>query len=130
MTPNEDRLAAFNQYAEDILQEAFSRWQRASQDGIQSTRAFLVTIVSRVCINHLQSARMQREEYVGQGLAEPVLTGAAADPVWMVRDDESLSMAFLVLLERLTPQERAMCDAPQLVANTIRDWHRAKAPRA
>jgi len=123
MEQNEDRLAAFHRYrgvlfsiayrmlgsvadAEDILQEAFIRWQRSDASEIQSTRAFLVTIVSRLCINYLQSARVQREEYFGQWLPEPVLTDP--DPFSMVRVDESLSMAFLVLLERLTPQERAV----------------------
>src|SRR5882672_11907640 len=94
--------------AEDILQEAFIRWQRASGAEIRSTRAFLVTIVSRLCINHLQSARVRREEYVGQWLPEPVVTESSADPFAISRVDESLSMAFLVLLERLTPVERAV----------------------
>jgi RNA polymerase sigma-70 factor (ECF subfamily) len=92
--------------AEDILQEAFIRWQRTDPSEVQSTRAFLVTIVSRLCINYLQSARVQREEYIGQWLPEPVMTDP--DPFSMVRVDESLSLAFLVLLERLTPQERAV----------------------
>jgi RNA polymerase sigma-70 factor (ECF subfamily) len=94
--------------AEDILQEAFIRWQRAPDAEIRSTRAFLVTIVSRLCINHLQSARVRREEYVGQWLPEPVVTESNADPFAISRIDESLSMAFLVLLERLTPVERAV----------------------
>ena len=89
-----DRLAEFNRYrgllfsiayrmlssvadAEDILQEAFLRWHRAPDAEIQSPRAFLVTIVSRLCINHLQSARVQREEYVGQWLPEPIVTEIA-----------------------------------------------------
>src|SRR5260221_1077546 len=120
---DENRLATFNQYrgllfsiayrmlgsvadAEDMLQESFIRWQEASD--IRSPRAFLVTIISRLCINHLQSARVQREEYVGQWLPEPLLTGPESDPSERLRVDESLSMAFLVLLERLTPMERAV----------------------
>jgi RNA polymerase sigma-70 factor (ECF subfamily) len=123
MDPN--RLAIFDQYrsllfsiayrmlgsvadAEDMLQETFIRWQQADDEEIRSPRAFLVTIISRLCINHLQSARVQREEYVGQWLPEPIVTDAAGDPLGMVRMDESLSMAFLVLLERLTPVERAV----------------------
>ena len=54
--------------AEDMLQEAFIRWQQTPRDEIRSPKAFLVTIVSRLCINHLQTARAQREEYVGQWL--------------------------------------------------------------
>jgi RNA polymerase sigma-70 factor (ECF subfamily) len=125
MDQAQDRLTEFNRYrtvlfaiayrmlgsvadAEDILQEAFIRWQRTDWAEIRSERAFLVTIVSRLCINHLESARVQREEYVGQWLPEPVMTDPAADPFSMIRVDESLSLAFLVLLERLTPQERAV----------------------
>jgi RNA polymerase sigma-70 factor (ECF subfamily) len=94
--------------AEDMLQETFIRWQQATEDDIRSPRAFLVTIISRLCINHLQSARVQREEYQGQWLPEPVMTDAGSDPLGLIRVDESLSMAFLVLLERLTPVERAV----------------------
>src|SRR4030081_537020 len=119
------RLATFDQYrsllfsvayrmlgsvadAEDMLQETFIRWQQAPDDEIRSPRAFLVTIISRLCINHLQSARVQREEYVGQWLPEPVVTAPGSDPFGLIKVDESLSMAFLVLLERLTPIERAV----------------------
>jgi RNA polymerase sigma-70 factor (ECF subfamily) len=119
------RLATFDQYrgllfsvayrmlgsvadAEDMLQETFIRWQQASEEDIRSPRAYLVTIISRLCLNHLQSARVQREEYVGQWLPEPIVTGTGTDPLELLRVDESLSMAFLVMLERLTPIERAV----------------------
>lgn len=94
--------------AEDIVQEAFIRWQQNWGPEIDSAEAFLVTIVSRLCINYLQSARMKREEYFGQWLPEPVATGQDGDPYSLSQRDESLSMAFLVLLERLTPMERAV----------------------
>jgi RNA polymerase sigma-70 factor (ECF subfamily) len=94
--------------AEDMLQETFIRWQQARDEEIRSPRAFLVTIISRLSINQLQSARAQREEYVGEWLPEPIVTGLGSDPLEMVRVDESLSMAFLVMLERLTPVERAV----------------------
>jgi RNA polymerase sigma-70 factor (ECF subfamily) len=119
------RLATFDQYrsllfsvayrmlgsvadAEDMLQETFMRWQQAPDREIRSPRAFLVTIISRLCINHLQSARVQREEYVGTWLPEPIVSGPGSDPLELIRVDESLSMAFLVMLERLTPVERAV----------------------
>jgi RNA polymerase sigma-70 factor (ECF subfamily) len=119
------RLATFDQYrsllfsvayrmlgsvtdAEDMLQETFIRWQQAPDDEIRSPRAFLVTIISRLCINHLQSARVQREEYVGQWLPEPIVTDSGSDPLGIIRVDESLSMAFLVVLERQTPVERVV----------------------
>ena len=94
--------------AEDMVQETFLRFQQSAEDEIRSPRAFLVTIVSRLCLNHLQLARVQREEYVGEWLPEPVVTDPGSDPYGLVRVDESLSMAFLVLLERLTPMERAV----------------------
>jgi len=119
------RLATFDQYrgllfsvayrmlgsvadAEDMLQETFIRWQQAATDEVRSPRAFLVTIITRLCINQLQSARVQREEYVGEWLPEPLVTDPASDPLGVVKVDESLSMAFLLLLERLTPMERAV----------------------
>jgi RNA polymerase sigma-70 factor (ECF subfamily) len=119
------RLSTFNQYrgllfsiayrmvgsvadAEDMLQETFIRWQQAPDDEIRSPKAFLITIVSRLCINHLQSARMKREEYVGEWLPEPLATDPGSDPSGVLQADESLSMAFLVMLERLTPVERAV----------------------
>jgi RNA polymerase sigma-70 factor (ECF subfamily) len=94
--------------AEDMLQETFIRWRQSPEEEIRSPRAYLVTIISRLCINHLQSARVQREEYAGEWLPEPIVTGPEGDPLGMIRVDESISMAFLVLLERLTPTERAV----------------------
>jgi RNA polymerase sigma-70 factor (ECF subfamily) len=120
-----DRLATFNRHrgllfsvayrmlgsvvdAEDMLQETFIRWQQAPKEEIRSPRAYLVTIITRLCINQLQSARVRREEYVGEWLPEPLVTDPASDPLGIVKVDESLSMAFLFLLERLTPMERAV----------------------
>jgi RNA polymerase sigma-70 factor, ECF subfamily len=94
--------------AEDLLQETFLRWQKASGEEIRDPKAFLVTIVSRLSLNHLQSARVRREEYVGQWLPEPVITDPDSDPFAHMRIDESLSIAFLLLLERLKPLERAV----------------------
>jgi RNA polymerase sigma-70 factor (ECF subfamily) len=94
--------------AEDMLQETFIRWQQAAEQDIRSPRAFLITIISRLCINYLQSARVQREEYVGEWLPEPLVADQGKDPFGIIKVDESLSMAFLLLLERLTPVERAV----------------------
>lgn len=94
--------------AEDMLQEAFIRWQGTATSEIRSPRAFLVTIVSRLCLNHLESARLRREEYIGQWLPEPRVTSFPTTSGEMVRDEDSLSMAFLLLLERLTAVERAV----------------------
>ena len=86
--------------AEDVLQEARLRWLGADQAEVTNPRGFLVTIVSRLCLDQLGSARVRREQYVGPWLPEPIATPPDADP-------ESLSMAFLLLLERLSPAERA-----------------------
>lgn len=94
--------------AEDMLQETFLRWQRVTDSEIESPRAFLVTIISRLCINQLESARVKREEYIGQWLPEPLLTEPSADFSDPLQIDETLSMAFLVLLERLNAIERAV----------------------
>src|SRR4030095_7778975 len=60
--------------AEDTLQDAFMRWQQASKTEVKSPKAFLITVVTRLCINHLQSARVRREQYVGEWLPEPLVT--------------------------------------------------------
>jgi RNA polymerase sigma-70 factor (ECF subfamily) len=94
--------------AEDLVQESFIRWQETPIAEIESPRAFLITIVSRLCINHLQSARVRREEYFGTWLPEPLITSPAAEPSLVSPYDDSLSLAFLVVLERLNPVERAV----------------------
>src|SRR3954466_16146302 len=96
--------------AEDIVQEAYLRYQATPTDEIVSHKAFLSTIVTRLCLNQLQSARAQREAYIGPWLPEPVLTGVDERfaPLQQAELHESLALAFLVLLEQLTPLERAV----------------------
>jgi len=94
--------------AEDMVQETFIRWQRASTTEVRSPKAFLITVVSRLCINYLQSARARREEYVGEWLPEPIVTEPESQASRIVQVDESVSMALLLLLERLTPVERCV----------------------
>lgn len=93
---------------EDILQETFIRWLKAPAEEVRSAKAFLITIITRLSINHLQSARVRREEYVGQWLPEPLITNDEGDPTTRFQTGESLSIAFLVLMERLNPTERAV----------------------
>jgi RNA polymerase sigma-70 factor (ECF subfamily) len=104
------RLTGSASEAEDLVQEAFVRYLAAGTDaGVRSTRAYLSTIVTRLCLDHLKSARVQRETYVGPWLPEPVLTeGGELSPLETVEQRESISMAMLVLLERLSPEERAV----------------------
>ncbi|GIV60771.1 MAG: DNA-directed RNA polymerase sigma-70 factor [Rhodothermaceae bacterium] len=92
--------------AEDVVQEAFLRWQRAGE--VTIPRAFLTTVVTRLCIDQLRSARVQRETYVGPWLPEPLLASDHPPPDAGVERADTLSMAFLLLLERLTPVERAV----------------------
>jgi RNA polymerase sigma-70 factor (ECF subfamily) len=87
--------------AEDLLQETFLRWQETSLSMIRSPKAFLATVVKHLCLNHLQSARVNREE--GMDLAE-----SFTDPGFDELLNESLSAALLVLLERLSPNERVV----------------------
>lgn len=94
--------------AEDLVQEAFVRWLEAPETEVRAPRAYLATIVSRLAINQLQSARSKRETYVGPWLPEPLVTEYAPDPSEPLELAESLSMAFLLMLERLSPTERAV----------------------
>ena len=97
--------------AEDVLQDAWLRWQGTDRDTVREPAAFLSTIVTRLCLTALDSARARREVYVGPWLPEPILTGASGpertDPADAVEHAESLSLAVLLLLERLSPAERA-----------------------
>jgi RNA polymerase sigma-70 factor, ECF subfamily len=93
--------------ADDIVQEAFLRVQSAGTQSIQSPKAWLTTIVTRLCLDRLKSAREQRETYIGPWLPEPILT-SDENPDEKAEMKESISMAFLVLLEKLNPVERAV----------------------
>lgn len=118
------RLELFNQYrsllfaiayrmlgsttdAEDMVQEAWIRWQ-STQTAVQSPKAFLSSLITRLCIDQLRSARVQRERYVGIWLPEPLITEQANDTGDAAELAESLSFAFLTLLECLSPTERAI----------------------
>jgi RNA polymerase sigma-70 factor (ECF subfamily) len=94
--------------AQDMVQESYLRWQQAADDSIRSPRAWLTTAITRLCLNHLQLARVKRETYVGQWLPEPLVDERAADPADTSILADSLSLAFLVLLETLSPVERAV----------------------
>lgn len=89
--------------AEDMVQETFVRWHKAQPLELRTPRAWLTTVTTRLCINHLKAARVQREDYVGPWLPEPIVEAGASRDL-----DDSLSMAFLVVLENLTPIERAV----------------------
>ncbi|MFD0318959.1 RNA polymerase sigma factor SigJ [Streptomyces flavalbus] len=111
------RLLGSRTDAEDVVQETYARWYALSerqQRAVESPGAWLVTVASRICLNLLGSARARRETYVGDWIPEPLpgpaghLTGrsGADDPAERIALDESVTMAFLVVLEAMTPAER------------------------
>lgn len=95
--------------AEDAVQETFIRWHRANQEGppIHTPKGWLTTTLSRICLDQLGSARAKREEYVGPWLPEP-LAGLAPDVAESIVDHDAISTAFMVILESLSPKERAV----------------------
>ncbi len=97
--------------AEDMVQETYLRYQTAKPETIHSLKAYLTTILTRLCMDQLQLAHRKREVYVGPWLPEPILTTEeveTGDPEKQVEMEESISLAFLVLLEQLQPFERAV----------------------
>jgi len=94
--------------AEDVVQEAFLRWQKDAGTEVRSPKAYLSAVVTRLSIDHLRREKARRERYVGPWLPEPLVGETASDVAEKAVLDESLSMAFLVLLESLTPVERAV----------------------
>ena len=104
------RLLGSYSDAEDLVQEAFSRLLRTDLDPIEDVRAWLVVVVSRLCLDQLRSARVKREAYIGPWFPEPLLFSddAATDPLDVVTMDESVRFALLVVLERMSPAERVV----------------------
>ena len=118
-----DRLAVFNEHrsrlygiayrmlgtradAEDMLQEAYLRWHRADVERLRAPEAWLVTAITRLCIDRLRAARSEREAYVGPWLPEPITGTGTAPPADAHSELASdLSVAFLVVLERLAPED-------------------------
>ncbi len=106
------RLLASVADAEDVVQETFARWYAMSprqREAIASPGAWMTTVASRICLDLLGSARARREHYVGEWIPEPLpdrADGTAVDPADRITLDESVSMAFLVVLESMTPAER------------------------
>ncbi len=94
--------------AEDVVQETYLRWREASETEVRSPRSYLSAVVTHLSIDRLRSARAWREEYVGPWLPEPLLSDRAEEIANPTELDESISMAFLVLLESLNPVERAV----------------------
>ena len=128
--------------AEDVLQDAWLRYNGVDRSTIRSPRALATTIVTRLCLDRLKSARATREEYIGPWLPEPVLTSEVEGPDTMLQRSESVTLAFLVLLEKLSPEERAVfllkevfeyghAEIAEMLGTTVENsrqlLHRAKA---
>ena len=113
--------------AEDIVQEAYLRWHQADAEEIRSAEAWLVSVVTRLSIDKLRKLSVEREKYIGPWLPEPVIASTSPTPEEQLENESNLSMAYMVLLERLTPVERAAfllhdvfdCAYP-LIANILR----------
>ncbi|MFB7409138.1 RNA polymerase sigma factor SigJ [Streptomyces sp. NPDC056202] len=103
------RLLGSSSEAEDAVQETYLRWQAADVGRIEVPEAWLTKVLTNLCLNQLTSARARRETYVGRWLPEPLLTGdPMLGPADTAEQRESVSYAVLVLLERLSPNERAV----------------------
>lgn len=101
------RMLGSSAEAEDVVQDAWLRWHESPHDQLDSSEAWLVTITTRLAIDRLRSAKLQREHYVGTWLPEPLLSDAPVTPEQLLERADDISVAFLTLLERLAPEARA-----------------------
>lgn len=102
------RMLGTNVEAEDIMQEAYIRWHKTNLEKIKNTEAWLVTVVTRLSIDRLRKAKNERENYIGPWLPEPLAVSSLPTPEEDAEFSSSLSLAFMVLLEKLSPTERAV----------------------
>ena len=104
------RMLGSDSEAEDVVQEALLRVHQVLEGGeqIASPCAFVATVTTRLAINELRSARVRRERYIGERLPEPIITDSRDDPARRAEMADSLSLALLTLLERLSPEQRAV----------------------
>jgi RNA polymerase sigma-70 factor (ECF subfamily) len=109
--------------AEDAVQEAWLRWERTDRSGVRNAEAFLVSVVTRLTIDRLRSAQHRREQYVGPWLPEPIVDGplTATEPESAAEMADSLTFAFLVLLDELNPTERAVFLLREVFGYSYRD---------
>src|SRR5438132_12423851 len=109
--------------AEDMVQETYLRYSATPKDSITSLKAFLTTIISRLCVDQLHLARRKRDVYLGPWLPEPLITAEALKAMSLeerVDQEESISLAFLLLLEQLQPIERAVFLLREVFES---EWH-------
>jgi RNA polymerase sigma-70 factor (ECF subfamily) len=116
------RMLGTRDDAEDIVQEAYIRWHKADESEIETPEAWLVTVTTRLAIDRLRKAAAERESYIGPWLPEPLIMDTSKTPEEQAELASDLSLAFMVMLERLSPVERAVfllhdvfdCDYPEI----------------
>lgn len=101
------RMLGSSAEAEEVVQDAWLRWHEADQDHLENTEAWLVSVTTRLAIDRLRTAKIQREHYVGTWLPEPLLSDSPVSPEQVLERADDVSVAFLALLERLAPEARA-----------------------
>lgn len=101
------RMLGSSAEAEEVVQDAWLRWHEADQDSLDNTEAWLVSVTTRLAIDRLRTAKIQREHYVGTWLPEPLLSDSPVSPEQVLERADDVSVAFLALLERLAPEARA-----------------------
>lgn len=101
------RMLGSSAEAEEVVQDAWLRWHEAAHDDLDSSEAWLVTVTTRLAIDRLRSAKVQREHYIGTWLPEPLMTDSPVTPEQLLERADDVSVAFLTLLERLNPEARA-----------------------
>jgi RNA polymerase sigma-70 factor, ECF subfamily len=116
--------------AEDLVQEAYLRYQASESSEIVSLKAYLTTIITHLALNYLKSARLAREQYIGAWLPEPILTSEDGGfPQAALEQQEALSLAFLRLLEALSPPERAVFLLHEIFDYPFRDLRKLNYPK-
>jgi RNA polymerase sigma-70 factor (ECF subfamily) len=101
------RMLGSRPEAEDLLQDAYLRWHESDRTNVQSVAAFLVTITTRLCVDRLRQLKQERTHYVGEWLPEPIVDDHIPSPEMQRELVDDVSVAFLAVLERLGPEERA-----------------------
>src|SRR4029077_9346160 len=100
------RMLGSSAEAEEVVQDAWLRWHEAEQERGDSADATLVGVLTRIAIDRLRSAKVQREHYIGTWLPEPLLSDSPSTPEQMLERADDISIAFLAVLERLAPEAR------------------------
>lgn len=101
------RMLGSREEAEDVVQDAWLRWRQGANSAIESEEAWLVSVVTHLAIDRLRAAKVEREHYIGMWLPEPVMSDTSPSPEQMLEKAENISIAFLTVLERLSPESRA-----------------------